>query len=81
VSTTKQITQDDIKLVPFKDDGSTKADHARLEELESKIMRDKESICRALREIRDNRLYRMAYSTFEQYLEERWSMSKATVTG
>jgi hypothetical protein len=47
----------------------------RLKQLESVIEaveRSWESLARALVEIRDSKLYRDPYETFEQYVEQRW---------
>ena len=49
--------------------------------LESLISRNQEHFCetgRALKEIRDNRLYRLAlFDTFEAYARARWDISRA----
>jgi hypothetical protein len=53
---------------------------ARLAELEGVIERGLQTfieVGRALLEIRDSRLYRENYSTFEAYCRERWGMSRA----
>lgn len=53
----------------------------RLLELETLIGRNQEcfyKIGQALKEIRDNRLYKHAlFDTFEAYTRERWDMGKA----
>ena len=56
----------------------------RLAELESQINRDDDSVgranestARALREIRDSRLYRATQKTFKAYLDERWGYSRS----
>jgi phage N-6-adenine-methyltransferase len=51
----------------------------RLAELEETIERGLETfveVGEALREIRDSGLYREAFSTFEDYCEQRWSLSR-----
>lgn len=56
-----------------------KNEESRLCELESVIQRNLNSfyeIGMALMEVRDNRLYRAEYDTFEQYCRERWQFSK-----
>jgi hypothetical protein len=62
----------------------TQAESDRLAELESQIDKvralfdtGQESMARALREIRDSRLYRKTHPNFESYLNERWSISRA----
>lgn len=58
---------------------ATPAERARLEELETVIERGLETfveVGRALSEIRDNRLYRGEYTTFEEYCRERWRMDR-----
>jgi hypothetical protein len=52
----------------------------RLQQLETVIesaSRSWEPLARALVEIRDAKLYRDPYETFEQYVEQRWEMSRA----
>ena len=52
----------------------------RLKQLESVIEaveRSWEPLARALVEIRDSKLYRDPYETFEQYVEQRWELSRA----
>lgn len=53
----------------------------RLIELETLIARSQEHFCktgRALKEIRDKRLYKLAlFDTFEAYTRARWDMSRA----
>jgi hypothetical protein len=53
----------------------------RLARLESMISRHQEHFCetgRALKEIRDNRLYKLAlFDTFEAYTRARWDISRA----
>ena len=52
----------------------------RLLELETVIERGKLTfveVGNALAEIRDSRLYRAQYSTFEQYCKERWGWSRS----
>lgn len=56
-----------------------KNEESRLCELESIIQRNLNSfyeIGMALMEVRDNRLYRAEYDTFEQYCRERWQFGK-----
>jgi hypothetical protein len=51
----------------------------RLSELETTIERGLKTfveVGNALAEIRDSRLYRESYATFEDYCRERWGMSK-----
>jgi len=72
-----ELLEDDSRIVAFKSDALTEADSQRLAELESQIRNSNESKGRALREIRDSRLYRATHRTFESYLDERWNMSKA----
>ena len=38
-----------------------------------------EETCQALRKIRDGRLYREEYATFEEYVEEKWSADLLTL--
>jgi len=57
----------------------TKIEQARLKKCEEKIERGLETffeVGAALLEIRDTRLYRGGYSTFEDYCRERWGMSR-----
>jgi len=60
--------------------GMTK-EQEHLTRLESLISRNQEHFCqtgRALKEIRDNRLYKLAlFDTFEAYTRERWDISRA----
>jgi hypothetical protein len=53
----------------------------RLIELETRIARGQKQFCgtgRALKEIRDRRLYRLAlFDTFEAYVRARWDMGRA----
>jgi hypothetical protein len=80
VSTNLQHSQeDDNKLVVFKGDALTltDAEAKRLDELEVQISRSRLNQGRALREIRDSRLYRAKYPTFEAYLKEVWEMSRS----
>ncbi len=59
----------------------TAKEQKRLTRLESLISRNQEHFCetgRALKEIRDNRLYRLAlFDTFEAYTRARWDISRA----
>lgn len=48
----------------------------RLRELESQIESNITMVGRALFEIRESRLYRLTHSTFEDYCQERFSMSR-----
>jgi hypothetical protein len=56
-------------------------DQQRLIQLETLIARNQEHFCeigRALKEIRDNRLYKLAlFETFEAYARARWDMGRA----
>jgi site-specific DNA-methyltransferase (adenine-specific) len=55
-------------------------ERSRLAELEQVVERGLDTFMEvglALREIRDGRLYRETYSTFERYLDERWGMGRA----
>jgi hypothetical protein len=55
-------------------------ERTRLAELEQVVDRGLQTfleVGQALREIRDSRLYREDYSTFEAYLDERWGMSRS----
>jgi hypothetical protein len=38
-----------------------------------------EETCQALRRIRDGRLYREKYATFEEYVEKKWSADILTI--
>lgn len=52
---------------------------SRLDELEDVVERGLSTfveVGEALLEIRDSRLYRLAYGTWEDYLSERWQMSR-----
>jgi hypothetical protein len=54
-------------------------ERSRLAELEQVVDRGLDTFVEvglALREIRDSRLYRETYSTFEAYLDDRWQMSR-----
>jgi hypothetical protein len=54
-------------------------EQSRLQELETQIERDKRAFYRigmALVEIRDSRLYRENYATFEDYCRERWELDR-----
>ncbi len=57
------------------------SEHEQLAHLESLISRNQEHFCetgRALKEIRDNRLYKVAlFDTFEAYTRTRWDISRA----
>jgi hypothetical protein len=58
----------------------TKTEAARLAELEAVVERGVQTffdVGNALTEIREARLYRDSHATFEAYLDERWSMSRA----
>src|SRR5687767_15929381 len=57
----------------------TKAESKRLKDCEDIIERGLNTfyeVGTALAEIRDSRLYRIAYATFEDYCQERWGMSR-----
>jgi len=61
----------------------TLKESARLVELERKIktgMTTFVEVGNALMEIRDSRLYRVEYKTFEAYCREKWGMSKVRAT-
>ena len=52
----------------------------RLAELEAIVERGQKTfleVGRALREIRDGRLYKKNYSTFEEYCQRRWGMGRS----
>lgn len=57
------------------------SEQEQLARLESLISRNQEHFCetgRALKEIRDNRLYKLAlFDTFEAYTRARWDISRA----
>ena len=56
------------------------AEKERLRELERVVEKHLESFLtcgRCLKEIRDKRLYRQHFSTFEQYVRERWSLARS----
>jgi hypothetical protein len=59
----------------------TAKEHKQLARLESLISRNQEHFCetgRALKEIRDNRLYKLAlFDTFDAYTRARWDISRA----
>jgi len=51
-------------------------------QLEAVIQKGQESyveVGKAFREIRDNRLYKKSYNTFEEYCEKRWGLDHSTV--
>jgi hypothetical protein len=55
-------------------------DHKRLDELEAVIERGVQTfieVGKALTEIRDSRLYKQTYNSFETYCKERWGFSRA----
>ncbi|EIM65341.1 hypothetical protein DespoDRAFT_03587 [Desulfobacter postgatei 2ac9] len=60
---------------------SVDSGHKQLAHLESLISSNQEDFCqagRALKEIRDNRLYKLAlFDTFEAYTKARWDISRA----
>lgn len=60
---------------------SMASEQEQLARLESLISRNQEHFCeagRALKEIRDNRLYKLAlFDTFEAYARARWDISRA----
>jgi hypothetical protein len=59
-----------------------KIDQARLTELETIIERGKQSfieVGQALEEVRDSKLYKEHYGTFEEYCELRWGFKKSRV--
>jgi hypothetical protein len=61
----------------------TMQESARLVELERKIetgMTTFVEVGNALMEIRDSRLYRVEYKTFEAYCRDKWGMSKVRAT-
>jgi hypothetical protein len=51
-----------------------------LPQLEQVIAISTQAIGTALREIRDRRLYKESYSTFEAYCRERWGFSRMTAS-
>lgn len=53
----------------------TAPERADLADQEASIESGAEQVARALTEIRDRRLYRDGYSTFEDYCRERWGMT------
>lgn len=58
----------------------TQEDTARLAELEAVIKKDLKGFVRvgmALKEIRDNKLYRGKYTTWKDYLKNEWDISKS----
>lgn len=61
-------------------ESETQATPDRLDDLEQIITNGKAAfleVGEALGEIRDNKLYKAKYSSFEAYLEERWQISRA----
>jgi hypothetical protein len=54
----------------------TGREHARLAELEIVLEQSDRGRGLALREIRDDRLYREAHATFEAYCQERWGIGR-----
>jgi hypothetical protein len=54
----------------------TDAERARLQVLEDTMEKSWQALATAITEIRDRRLYRADYDTFEQYCQERWNYSK-----
>ena len=77
VSAKQQTKGNDHKLIPFKVDPLTESEAKRLVELEAKISRSNADRGRALREIRDDRLYRATHPNFEAYLKQQWEMSRS----
>ncbi len=68
-------TTEEMELEPL-----SKAEEKRLAELEAVIQKDLKGFIRvgiALREIRNNRLYRAKYSTWKEYLRGEWDLSKS----
>ena len=69
-----------IPFDPSSGDTLTTAESTRLEELEAVIERNMDAVVavgKALREIQENKLYRVEYRTFARYIEERWKMSRS----
>jgi hypothetical protein len=56
---------------------SERQELARHEDVIDKAVRSGFEASISLEEIRDKRLYRQTHKTFEQYLNDRWSLSKA----
>jgi hypothetical protein len=59
--------------------GLTTTEAARLDELEAVVERGQRTfieVGEALRQIRDERLYRASHGTFELYIKDRWQMSR-----
>lgn len=54
----------------------TPVESVRLVELERVISKNVTIVGEALQEIRDQRLYRVSHSTFEDYCRERWTMGR-----
>ena len=57
----------------------TRKEAIRLTQLETQIRQAWLQAAAALREIRDTRLYRESYETFEEYCQEVWDMSRRYV--
>lgn len=57
-------------------EGLTDVEASRLRVKESAIERGANEVAKALAAIRDERLYRADYSTFEAYCRERWGMTR-----
>jgi hypothetical protein len=53
------------------------ADLAECEEIIDRALRSFDEFGRALRDIRDKRLYRAVYSSFEDYCQARWNMKSS----
>ena len=65
--------------VPLKDgktESLTTEESARLKELEGVIDNGSRSVGEALKEIKDGRLYRAEYRSFEEYCRGRWGFSR-----
>src|SRR5438270_1450245 len=55
------------------------AEATRLRELEQQIRDHGYGLVKALMEIRDSRLYREGYATFEEYCAVEWNLSKTHI--
>lgn len=68
-----------MKALAAKSPALTRNDRRIFSELEGTIARHKESFFKvgfALQEIRDGRLYRETYSSFDEYLKNRWGFAR-----
>lgn len=68
-----------ITNIIAQDGAAVESDRARLAQLEGVIARGMQTfleVGNALLEIQTNKLYRADYSTFEDYLRERWNLSR-----